>query len=87
MSPLIVKGFLASAFTAMSMYVIADMWPEVDTDSGVEGPFKTMMFILAVLLITPQLRHPPGSASQIRGLPQPPWAPEGGESPRLKDDH
>ena len=48
-----VKGILATCFTIMSFYVVVANWSDVDTDDM--HMFKTLMYMLLVVLLTPQL--------------------------------
>ena len=52
-APIAVKGFLATCFTIMSFYVVVANWSDVDTDDM--HMFKTLMYLLLVVLLTPQL--------------------------------
>ena len=52
-APIAVKGILATCFTVMSFYVVVANWSDVDTDDM--HMFKTLMYLLLVVLLTPQL--------------------------------
>jgi hypothetical protein len=52
-APLVIKGLLASCFSIMSFYVVFANWSDVDTDEM--HMFKTLMYMLLVVLLLPAL--------------------------------
>ena len=66
-APLVIKGLLASCFSIMSFYVVFANWSDVDTDEM--HMFKTLMYMLLVVLLLPALYQARASLSRSRERP------------------
>ena len=66
-APLVIKGLLASCFSIMSFYVVFANWSDVDTDEM--HMFKTLMYMLLVVLLLPALYQARASLSHSRERP------------------